>query len=197
MWKKFFLCTALMCGVLGAGAARAISFETRDFDALAREAEQVVVGTATEASSRRTGEREIVTDYRFDNLEVIKGSVPGPSLTLTLLGGTVGADTLSVAGAPKFIAGVRYLVFVAGNGSVMFPMVGGQQGIFQIRSDAATGVARVHDYAGRPVTRLPVRGNQSLVDNNSTGSTDPAAGALTKDDFITAIKTRMAAQGAK
>lgn len=198
MWKKFLVSAALLFGAVGAANVHAVSFESRDFNALATQAEQVVIGTATTATSRRTGEREIVTDYRFENIEVVKGNVAGNVVTLTLLGGTVGADTMSVGGAPKFVPGVRYLVFVAGNGSVMFPMVGGSQGIFQIRQDPVTGASRVHDYAGRPVTQLPgLKGADAFT--NARGEiigSDPST-AITQESFIAAIKAKVAAQGAK
>ncbi|MEP7156969.1 MAG: hypothetical protein ABI905_14415 [Betaproteobacteria bacterium] len=196
MWKSIVLCAVLVCSAIGAGvgagAAHAATFESRNFDALAVEAEQVVIGTASAATSRRTGEREIVTDYRFDNLDVVKGSVPSATLTLTLLGGTVGAETQSVAGAPKFIPGVRYLVFVAGNGTVMFPLVGGPQGIFQIRKDSASGVSRVHDYSGRPLTQLPGASAGDGLVNSRTETADP----ITQDTFVAAIRNKLA-QGAK
>ena len=62
---------------------------------------------------------------------------------------------MTIAGAPDFVIGVRYLVFVAGNGSVIFPVVGGHQGIFQIRPDPQTGRSNVYDYSGRPIIDLP------------------------------------------
>ena len=182
-----------VCGVLGTSTVGAVSFEPRDFDALATEADQVVIGTAVATNSRRTGTREIVTDYRFTDLEIVKGTVVTTSLTLTMLGGTVGTDTLTVAGAPTFKKGFRYLVFIAGNGSVMFPLVGVQQGIFQIRKEASTGISRVHDYAGRAVTRLP-GGRGHAVENQldvNVGET------LTEAAFVDAIRMKAAQRSAK
>lgn len=181
MWKSFSA-LLLVCFSVAPTAAGAISFEARDFDALAREADQVVIGTVTAKSSRRTGVREIVTDYRFEQLQIVKGSVPGSSLTLTMLGGAVGTDSLTVAGAPTFKRGVRYLVFVSGNGSVMFPLVGGPQGIFQMRKDAASGISRVHDYAGQPVTRLPKRAGKAGADAVATSE------LMTESSFVEAIR---------
>ena len=148
MWKPFLVLIVLVnCG-LGTRLAGAVSFEAKDFSALAIEADQIVIGTVATTSARRTGAREIVTDYAFDKLEVVKGTVSTSLLTLTMLGGSVGTDKLTVAGAPTFKRGVRYLVFVTGNGAVMFPLVGGDQGIFQIRGDQLSGVPRVHESIG-------------------------------------------------
>ena len=187
MWKFFLVLMVGASAVFGTGSASATTFEPRDFDALSLEAEQIVIGTARTAVSRRSGVREIVTDYRFDNLEIVKGRVPGASLTLTLLGGTVGADSLTVVGAPTFKSGVRYLVFVSGKCSVMFPRVGGQQGIFQLRTDKASGVAGVHDYAGRPVKRLPGRVTKQQADVVDTDSGQP----ISKAAFVDAIRGKL------
>ena len=193
MWKPFAISILFVCNTLGPSTAGAVSFEPRDFDALAVEADQVVIGTAVATNSRRTGTREIVTDYRFDNLEIVKGTVLTTSLTLTMLGGTVGTDTLTVAGAPTFQKGVRYLVFIAGNNTVMFPLVGGQQGIFQIRKEASTGISRVHDYAGRAVTRLPGGKPRNLVDHLDVDAGEP----FTETVFVDAIRAKVAQLNAK
>lgn len=187
MWKSFAVLILCVCAVLGASTAGAISFEARDFDALATEADQIVIGTAVATSARRTGPREIVTDYRFNDLEIVKGTVLTTSITLTMLGGTVGTDTLTVAGAPTFQRGIRYLVFITGNGSVMFPLVGGDQGIFQIRRDTVSGVTRVHDYAGRAVIRLPGRAATTLVDRLDTESGE----AMSEATFVDAIRVKI------
>ena len=191
MWKRLVFITVFLSGLLGAEFAASTTFEERDFNALVSEADQIVIGTVAAKVARRTGDREIVTDFRFEDLKVVKGTVPSASLTLTMLGGTVGTETLAVAGAPTFQRGVRYLVFVSGNGSVMFPVVGGHQGIFQLRKDGASGVSRVHDHAGRPATKLPGR--------TIGGDADPAVGmgeALTETAFVDAIRGKLAERGA-
>src|SRR5256885_6721644 len=42
---------------------------------------------------------------------------PGASVTLRMLGGTVGAETMEVADAPKFKVGERDILFVENNGT--------------------------------------------------------------------------------
>ena len=71
MWKSIALVLVFACGVVGAGSVVAVSFEARDFEALASEADQIVIGTATASNSRRTGAREIVTDYQFDDVQTL------------------------------------------------------------------------------------------------------------------------------
>lgn len=170
-----------------ASTVGAISFEARDFGALVAEADQIAIGTATKSTSRRTGAREIVTDYDFTELEIIKGSVSTGSLTLSMLGGTVGRESLIVAGAPTFRRGVRYLIFIAGNGSLMFPLVGGHQGIFEIRKDAASGALRVHDYAGRAVTRISARAATISLEHLGENPAD----AISEAAFVAAIRATL------
>lgn len=174
--------------------AGATSFQTKDFTSLVREADEIVIGTVTAINARRTTKREIVTDYGFDDLEIIAGMAQGDSLTLTLLGGTVGTDSLMVAGAPKFKHGVRYLVFVAGNGAAMFPLVGGHQGIFQLRKDLVSGDVRVHDYAGRAMDRMTGGGGavKAALAPARIESSEP----LTEKAFIDAIRAELTKKGA-
>lgn len=75
----------------------------------------------------------------------------------------------------------------------MFPLVGGEQGIFQIRKEASTGISRVHDYAGRAVTRLP-GGRGHAVENQldvNVGET------LAEAAFVDAIRVKAAQRSAK
>ena len=178
--------------LLAMQTAEATSFQAKNFSALVQEADEIVIGTVVAISARRTAAREIVTDYRLDELEIITGTVRGGSLTLTLLGGTVGTDSLTVAGAPKFEHGVRYLLFVVGNGAVMFPLVGGHQGVFQMRKDLVSGEMRVHDYAGRALSRLPGVAVKATVDPARSEPREP----LTEKAFVDAIRADLAKKGA-
>ena len=187
MWKPFAVLLFFICVIVKAGSVAAISFEPRDFGALAAESDQIIIGTVASTNARRTGARAIVTDFRFADLNVIKGSIATPTLTVTLLGGTIGTEALTVAGAPTFQAGIRYLVFVSGNGSVMFPLVGGPQGIFQIRKDPVSGVARVYDYSGHALSRLPGRADTAIVDQLNADANE----AISENAFIDAIRTQL------
>lgn len=187
MWKPFAVLLFFICVIVKAGSVAAISFEPRDFGALAAESDQIIIGTVASTNARRTGVREIVTDYRFDDLTVIKGSVAAPTLTVTMLGGTIGTEALTIAGAPTFQPGIRYLVFVSGNGAVMYPLVGGPQGIFQIRKDPVSGVARVYDYSGHAQTRLPGRADTVIVNQLDADANE----AISEYAFVEAIRTQL------
>ena len=176
-----FLALTWLCAV----PARAATFEAMDFDRLAAEAEQVFIGTVDSTTTLAPSPRRIVTDFRFVDIEVIKGDPPGPSTSVRMLGGTVGDLTLAIPGAPTFRVGTRYLVFIAGNRRVMFPTLGGSQGIFQIRQNAVTGEAEVYDYGGQPVTVPP--GIEPLAAHEKSVVVRP----MTQEAFVGEILMRL------
>ena len=55
--------------------------------------------------------------------DAIKGN-PGSIVTLRMLGGTVGGETMEVTDAPKFKVGDRDILFVENNGTQFVPLVG-------------------------------------------------------------------------
>jgi len=148
--------SALLLITLGTGLAHGTTFPPKDFDQLVGEAEQIFVGTVTGTQSRKKPTGGIVTDVTFGNLRMVKGSDAG-TITLEALGGTVGRETLRVAGVPVFQMGMRYLVFMAGNGTTIFPVVGGHQGVFQVTQDQASGAEVVLDANGGPIRSSSVQ----------------------------------------
>jgi len=109
-----------------------------------------------------------------------------------MLGGTVGNESMTIAGAPGFVIGVRYLVFIAGNGSVIFPVVGGHQGIFQVRPDPQTGGSNVYDYGGRPIISLPASkgtlSNRDVKSSPSGGGGSATPTAVSTEAFVRSIR---------
>lgn len=72
----------------------------------------IFVGRVTSLNSEWTGDRaQIWTNITFSVEEYLKGALPGKTLTLKQLGGTVGDITLSISGAPEWRKGERVLVF--------------------------------------------------------------------------------------
>ena len=140
-----FLCLAV--------AARAMIVVPPTFSELVAEAETVVRGVVTEQRSEEfdspqgRGIRTLVT-LRVER--VLKGK-PTETITLTLLGGTVGRRTLRIDGMPTFRVGDRQLVFVAGNGRVFCPVVASGHGRFHVQRDATTGREFVARDNGRPL----------------------------------------------
>lgn len=155
MQRVFKLLMAIFLAV-SAGASLAASFEPKSFDQLVAEADEIFIGTAATAAPRKRAEGGIVTDVAFTNLQVVKGNAASTAITLMTMGGTVGGETFEIRGLPKFQIGITYLVFSQGNGTTIFPVVGGDQGMFQVKPDAATGASLVFNSRGMPIVSQSV-----------------------------------------
>jgi hypothetical protein len=172
-----------------AGLVWGDSFIQKNFHQLVVEAEQIFVGTVTASQSRKLPTGAIVTDVTFSSLRVLKGSEAPGDIVLTVLGGSVDGETLKVGGFPEFRLGVTYLIFSKDNGTAIFPVVGGAQGMFQIKRDPTTGEELVLDAHGMAIT------SPTVTDAISTSAPTPGllqrASPVTLDAFVRAIKNRL------
>lgn len=158
------------------------TFARKDFAQLVAEAEQVFVGPVVATASRRLPSGLIVTDVTFSPVRGVKGAVPA-AIVLEVVGGTAEGITLKLAGVPSFEAGRSYLVFSKENGTSIFPVVGGDQGLFLVEPDPATGTPLVLDAGGRAVTHALVGG--------PSGARALSGGPMTLDAFVREIEARL------
>ncbi len=89
-------------------------------------------------------------------------SLPIPEFSLRLLGGTAQRPDGEVIrqvvhGMPEFQVGERTILFSVDDARLYCPVVGWYQGCYRVRLDPATGVDRVYDNDGLPVTSLSTR----------------------------------------
>lgn len=82
---------------------------------------------------------QIYTNIDFELDSLIKGTLPSGTLSLRILGGTVGDTTLLITGSPTFIQGEEVLLFLAPNYLSPYPCVGMSQGKMTIEIDSTTG----------------------------------------------------------
>lgn len=122
----------------------------RDFPDLVAKAEQIVAGTVVEIREDAEVAGGPFTYVTFGDLSVWKGNV-GSTLTLRFFGGSAGGTTVAISDMPKFSLGEHAVVFVAGNGEVICPLVGIWQGRFRARYDEALGDEVVEDASGRAI----------------------------------------------
>lgn len=135
----------------------AMTVVERDFSELVERAEQVVVGTVTAITAGRDANGGPLTLVSFGDLTVLKGQV-GTSFTLELTGGvTDDGRVLSIPDMPQFTVGERAVLFVAGNGRDLCPLVGVWQGRFRVVHDPDSGVDVVQRSDGARVTGLEGR----------------------------------------
>src|SRR5438270_14100731 len=172
-----------------AGTGLATTVIPPSFDELVSRAQMIFQGTVTDVRSEWTGEgaqRHIMSYVTLKVEEAIKGN-PGASVTLRMLGGTVGSETIEVSDAPKFKVGDRDILFVENNGTQFVPLVGIMHGRFRVKKDE-TGRDAVFTNEGSPLSDLTQLGK-----NEAAAS---AGRALSTGEFKQAIHTKALAQGA-
>jgi len=151
--KKFSRLSVFGSVLIITCAALATTVIPPSFDDLVGRAEMIFQGTVTDVRSEWTGEgaqRHIMSYVTVKVEEPIKGN-PGTSVTLRMLGGTVGAETMEVADAPKFKVGDRDILFVENNGTQFIPLVGIMHGRFRVKKDEA-GHDAVFTNEGSPLS---------------------------------------------
>jgi len=133
-----------------ASPARAMVVVSRDFPELVARAEQIVAGTVAAVTEEQDAAGTPWTLVTLSDLTVLKGDV-GATFTLRLYGGSTGEVGVHIPDMPTFTPGERALLFVAGNGRDVCPLVGIWQGRFRLRLDAASGTEVVDDSDSIPV----------------------------------------------
>src|SRR5207302_1162369 len=187
--KKFSRLSMFGSLLIMACAALATTVIPPSFDDLVGRAEMIFQGTVTGVRSEWTGEgaqRHIMSYETVKLEETIKGN-PGANVTLRMLSGTVGAETMEVADAPTFKVGDRDILFVENNGTQFVPLVGIMHGRFRVKKDE-TGRDAVFTNEGSPLSDLTQLGKSEAAAS--------AGRALSTGEFKQAIHTKALAQGA-
>jgi hypothetical protein len=175
--------------------ARAMSVVPPTFDELVTEAQGIVRGQVTSVRSDfvdTPAGRAIKTFVTFHVDRTLKGAPPAAdTLTLIFLGGTVGSETLEVAGMPTFHSGEREIVFFANNGHTYCPLIAAGHGRYRVLHDAATD----RDYIARE-NRVPLESTDeiqlSLETAAATMRLKSPARALSPGDFETRVTETVA-----
>ena len=152
-------------GILAIGcSALATTVIPPSFDELVSRAEVIFEGTVTDVRSQWVGEggqRHINSYVTFKVEDAIKGK-PGAQITLQMLGGTVGSETMEVTDAPKFKVGDRDILFVENNGTQFVPLVGIMHGRFRVKKDK-TGRDAVFTNEGSPLSDVTQLGKNEAA----------------------------------
>ena len=157
------------------------------FDELVSRAEMIFQGKVTDVRSEWTGEgaqRHIMSYVTLKVEDAIKGN-PDSTVTLRMLGGTVGSETMEVSDAPKFKVGDRDILFVENNGTQFVPLVGIMHGRFRVKKDAA-GQDAVFTNEGSPLSNVGELGKDEVAPS--------ASRAISAQEFKQAIHTKALAQ---
>jgi hypothetical protein len=162
-------CVAALCGLwlaLLSAAAPALTAVSRPFPELVQQAELIVIGTVAALDSAWSADHALIyTTARLVDLEVIKGAVPTVPYELRLPGGVVGTTAQKYPGMPPLKQGERYVLFVRGETSEFFPLVGAYQGLYRVLTDT-DGQQRVlrADQRDTPVVRALTLPAQPTLD---------------------------------
>src|SRR5882757_6938761 len=179
--KRYLLTCA---GILAIGcSAIATTVIPPSFDELVSRAEVIFQGTVTDVRSQWVGEggqRHINSYVTFKVEDAIKGK-PGAQITLQMLGGTVGSETMEVTDAPKFTVGDRDILFVENNGTQFVALVGIMHGRFHVQKDE-NGRDDVLTNDGAPLTDV----NQLGKDKRAAA----AGRAISAQEFKQAVQSR-------
>lgn len=165
-----------------------------NFTELVQESDAIYRGTISSLESRRVeradGQGTVIKTFVTVTVErTLKGPAQN-TVTLEFLGGTVGDETLTVQGMPKFAVGDREFVFVQKNGIQFCPLVAVMHGRYRQLRDASTG----KDYVARdnraPLTDTAEVGlPMNALPASVRAATEPAAiaRALTPSAFESRI----------
>jgi hypothetical protein len=140
MMKRSALCGFLFVAVAGlfwAESAIATTLKRMSIEEMSRAATVVVRAQCT-TTAPAWDEGEIWTFSSFQIKEVWKGSASG-TLTVRLLGGTMGNLVSSVSGVPRFHPGEDVVLFLQPTRRGDFSVVSWVQGTFRVSHDRRTG----------------------------------------------------------
>src|SRR5256886_4926084 len=187
--KRYLLTCA---GILAIGcSALATTVIPPSFDELVSRAEVIFQGTVTDVRSQWVGEggqRHINSYVTFKVEDAIKGK-PGAQITLQILGGTVGSETMEVTDAPRFKEGDRDILFVENNGTQFIPLVGIMHGRFRVQADENSRNEKIAKDNGAAVANVAKLGQDEAAAVTGT--------ARSKAQLNAAIRQKLAEKAAK
>jgi len=155
----------------------------RDFPDLVQRAEDIVAGTVSDVRNAQKESGAPTTLVTVSDLTALKGNARD-SITLEFYGGVAGDYTIRVSDMPTFHPGDRVVLFIAGNGENVCPLVGVWQGSFRIRFDETLGTDIITTNGGTPVGGI-VGGRVQPIESGGDGG--GGAVAMTLDSFRQSI----------
>jgi len=160
--------TPIICAVIALSASVAYGLQLKlSLDEISQTADLIFIGTVQSRSSRYTDARTAIqTDIVFRDIQEVYSTEKSrqrgaATITLSHAGGRVGNIEMQASDTPTFTAGKRYLVFMNDDGpTYLNPVVGGDQGLFEVVTDPVTGQAHLLTAHGRAV--LGIGGDGSV-----------------------------------
>lgn len=179
----------VLATVLAAPLPLVAQAELLTLDQLIARAPDIVVGTVV---SRKTewehygSSRLIITKVSIEIEQTLKGSA-SRTLTVEVMGGTIGEESQRLSHVPEFRVGDRDVLFLNGQPHAVSPIVGADQGRFRVMTESATGIARVLTTGFGPVQSV------SQIGVARAPSVASMSSALPLSDFVTIVRDRVRA----
>lgn len=124
-------------------ALHATVYITADLGELTTDARAVAYGRVVGLESQWLEQRRSIETLVTLEVETYAKGDLGRTVTLRVPGGQMGPYKSVMLGAPTFVEGEQVVVFLASNGPSIPHLVGLAQGVFRVRTDAATGAQMV------------------------------------------------------
>jgi hypothetical protein len=162
------LCAALLTALAIPSVSWALEAKVMDIEEMTKNADYVLSGKITDMKAQweknpTTGKKSIYTHITVQTIDVIKGKVKGNTYTFKVLGGVIPGERLAqgVAEMPQFKEGKEVFLFLHNNSSLYSPIIGFNQGKFNIEVDPGTGIRKMYSGTGSPVTEFWLTKNAS------------------------------------
>lgn len=168
------------------------------FPELVGEADAIYRGRVSAIQARRVdrpdGEGSVIKTFVTLVVERVLKGPERKDVTLEFLGGTIGDETITVSGMPKFNLGAKEIVFVQKNGVQFCPLVGLMHGRYRVLRDEATARDYIARDNGAPLTdtadvELPIAPLPAPL--RAASAAAASALALTPDGFEASITTEV------
>ena len=161
---KLTLCLLLMAITFSPVAAS--MFVKMEFGDIVKSADIILSGKVVNIENRILEKDGIKVPYTFVTISVddaIKGKLSGNIYMLKLAGGYIPEENITyhVGGMPEFKEGQEVFLFLRDNKTLYSPVVGFHQGRFNLIVDEKTGIKKVYDNFGKPVTESFITGDKT------------------------------------
>jgi hypothetical protein len=151
----------------GARATVMLKLELRD---LVGRADVIFVGKATRVESRWSEDRRhIVTDTTFLVERGVRGALPGATVTVRHLGGSVGGIGMLIAGTPSFRVGEQALLFTDLRAGRRY-VTGMSQGAYLVARDAGGRALVRNDLSKLALARRGADGRLEMLRHPPTSA---------------------------
>jgi hypothetical protein len=197
-FMRFRLLSLFLPLLLTMSGVHATSVVPPSFPELVAEADAIYRGRVASVQARRVerpdGEGLVIKTFVTLTVERVLKGPEREEVTLEFLGGTVGEETMTVTGMPKFNLGAREIVFVQKNGVQFCPLVGLMHGRYRVLKDEATAREHIARDNGVPLTdtsevELPIATLPGPV--RAASAANASASALTPAAFEASIATEL------